>query len=110
MISQDIINKGVVTIYPDTDLKVLEDVKIYNKQMDINRTNIKHLSEIRFGYLVLNITVLFSMFAGVANDAFSRLGIGVSIGIVVLYLTTLIIFLVFKENLTISTIGSLLSL
>lgn len=107
-ISDETIKKGSIIIYNDSDREIIKDIDEYNKYMGDCRIKMKRVGEIKFGYTLLNPIVICGMIAAEAASVFSNPAL--AIVVLAVYSIIFVIFTLFKENLVVSTIATVLLL
>jgi hypothetical protein len=107
-IPDEIIKKGSIIIYNDSDREIIKDIDEYNKYMGDCRIKMKRVDEIKFGYIALNPLVISAMIAAEAASVFSHPVL--AIVLLAAYSIIFVIFTLFKDNLVVSTIATVLLL
>ena len=105
-IPQDVIDRGILTVYLDTPKELEEDVKVYNRIMDENKSKMRLLREIEDGFLILNPIVVVTVFAtSLFNNTF--LGRPVMTALLILSAAVYVIFGIYKRYLFTVAIANL---
>ena len=100
ILPDDIVKKGSVTIYLDTDRKTEENIRNFNNEIDGYRARMKNSEEMRFAFAVTNPLIIAGVTATQAADMFSdSLKLISGLILLVLYAVLLVVFVVMKENL-----------
>jgi hypothetical protein len=101
-IPDEIIKKGSIVIYNDSDREIIKDIDEYNKHMGDCRIKMKRADEIKFGYTVLNPLISVVLAAQAVSASSHPI---LAIILLAVYFTIFVIFTLYKCNLVVSTIA-----
>ena len=107
-IPDEVIKKGSITIYDDSDTKIIKEIDEYNKCMLDCRIKMNHMDETKFGYNVLNPLIIFVLCLGGLIKGFSHPVL--AIVLLVVYPIIFINFALIKKDFVVSTIATALFL
>lgn len=102
-VPEEIIKVGSITIYSDSDTKIVGEIKSHNDYMWECRTKMKYIKEIKYAYFFLNPLMIFILiFTQLNNILHSPV---LAIIILVIYSVIYVKFVLFENDLLISTIA-----
>ena len=100
---------GILTVYTDTVPELEREVKEYNELMSVCRKKMKRVSELEFGYVILNPVVIVPL---LVLDSYTsnniQLGNIGPMAVLIAFAATFLYFTIPKKNLVIPTAVSLL--
>lgn len=103
---EEIVKKGRITIYKDTDSELVKAVHEYNANVSNSRMKKAHVNEILSGYYILNPLVICALIASSAGLIFRKPLLALIC--FVIFTAVFFIFAVSKKNLLISSLAVVL--
>ena len=107
-VPEEIIKKGIVTIYNDTPPALVRDIDAYNKRAVELRVGMKHVRELRFGYKIFSALTVFSLCFAKPETVFERPVLAVCF--LCIYAVLFVLFACVKNEFFLSTAAAALLL
>lgn len=101
-IPDEIIKKGSVIIYNDSDTSIIKEIDEYKKHMLDCRIKMKLVVETKFAFTILNPLIIFGIIASESASVFSNSALAIIL--LIIYTTIFIIFSFVRNSLMVITV------
>ena len=101
-IPDEIIKKGSVIIYNDSDTSIIKEIDEYKKHMLDCRIKMKLAVETKFAFTILNPLIIFGIIASESASVFSNSALAIIL--LIIYTTIFIIFSFVRNSLMVITV------